>query len=65
VNLKKGLEGDGKDLGGWVGIGGGVFEDVEAAGVFEDGEVEVDGFFSVVVEPEKGCDARKVLERAH
>jgi hypothetical protein len=36
----------------------------EAAGVLEDGEIEVDGLFCVAVEPEEGRNAGKLLENA-
>jgi hypothetical protein len=42
-----------------------VVDGLDFAGVFEDGEVEVDGLFGVVVEPEEGRDAWEAFERAH
>ena len=59
------LEGDGEDFGGRVGSSRAVVDNFEAAGVFEYGEVKVDGFFGVRVEPEEGRDAGIVFEGAH
>jgi len=46
-------------------VGGGGAEDAEAAGVWEQADVEVDSLFGIGVEPKEGRKAREASEDAH
>src|SRR4051794_36401162 len=59
------LKRDGENAALRPGSVAGVAQLVQPARVLEDGEVEFDCFFSVGVEPQKRCDAGKILECAH
>src|SRR5437762_4254366 len=59
------FEFDGEDAALWAGTFFGCAQLVKTARVLKYVEVELDGFFGIAVEPEKGRDAGKALEGIH